>query len=117
MDGDPLPLPVVSIGHRGDCVDGDTLARAQAGEVDAFRQLIRTHQGAVYSLAARLVGIREDAQELTQDVFLQLHRNLASIESPSHLRFWLRKTACHRSIDRLRKQTRQPSTSLEAAVE
>lgn len=96
---------------RGESV----LARAAAGDTSAFRELILAHQGAVYSLAVRLLGVREDAQELAQDVFLQLHRKLATISSAPHLRFWLRKAITHRAIDRLRRRPRQPLLSLEAA--
>ncbi len=93
------------------------LTRARAGQTDAFRRLVRAHQGAVYGLALRLLGVREDAQELSQDVFLLLHRHLGSIISPLHLRFWLRRTVCHRAIDRLRRRSRYTVLSLDAAAE
>jgi len=80
------------------------LARARAGETHAFRELVHAHQGSVYSLALRLLGVREDAQELAQDVFMLLHRHLGSIVSAPHLHFWLRRTVCHRAIDRLRRR-------------
>ena len=93
------------------------LARAQAGELGAFRDLIRTHQDAIYTLALRLLGVREDAEELAQDVFVALHRHLTAMTSPAHLRFWLRRTVCHRAIDRLRRRPPQAIVPLEAAGE
>jgi RNA polymerase sigma-70 factor, ECF subfamily len=94
-----------------------TLGRAQAGETGAFRELVRAHQSAVYSLALRLLGVREDAQELAQDVFMLLYRHLTDISSTSHLRFWLRRTVCHRAIDRLRRRSRLVSVPLDAVPE
>ncbi len=62
-----------------------------------------------------MLGRREDAQELAQDVFLSLHRSLKSIESSAHLRHWLRRTVCHRAIDRLRRRPSMQLLPLEAA--
>ena len=93
-----------------------TLASAQAGEIWAFRALVCAHQSTVYSLALRLLGLREDAQELAQDVFMLLHRHLPSIDSAPHLHFWLRRTTCHRAIDRLRRP-RLATVPLDAIAE
>ena len=62
-----------------------------------------------------MLASREDAQELTQDVFLALHRSLESIESAAHLRHWLHRTVCHRAIDRLRRRPSLQLLPLEAA--
>jgi RNA polymerase sigma-70 factor (ECF subfamily) len=91
------------------------LTRAQRGENVAFRELVCAHQSAVYSVALRLLGVPEDAQELAQDVFLLLHRHLSRIGSAQHLRFWLRRTACHRAIDRLRSRPPLGPMPLETA--
>lgn len=93
----------------------NALARAQAGETAAFRELVSTHQAGIHSLALRMLGVREDAQELAQDVFVLLHRHLSRIESAPHLHAWLRKTVCHRAIDRLRARPRYITVGLEAA--
>lgn len=86
------------------------LARAQRGELAAFRELIHAHQDTVYSLALRMLKVPEDAEELAQDVFVSAHRHLGKIASADHLLFWLRRTVCHRAIDRLRR--RQPHVVL-----
>jgi RNA polymerase sigma-70 factor (ECF subfamily) len=92
------------------------LKRAQTGEIEAFRELVHAHQGSIYSLALRLLNVREDAQELAQDVFMLLNRHLADIVSAQHLRFWLRRTVCHRAIDRLRRP-RLAVVPLDAATD
>jgi RNA polymerase sigma-70 factor, ECF subfamily len=52
------------------------LTRALAGEAAAFGMLVRTHQRSVYSLALRMLSDRHEAEDLAQEVFLGLHRNL-----------------------------------------
>ena len=69
-----------------------------------FEQLVDEHQSMVYSLAARLTGDRGLAEEIAQDVFLELDRHLNKIESPLHARFWLRRVAMNRATDALRRQ-------------
>lgn len=92
------------------------LARARQGELAAFQELIRAHQDTVYSLALRMLKVPEDAEELAQDVFVSAHRHLGKITSAAHLLFWLRRTVCHRAIDRLRRRP-HPAVPLESAGE
>lgn len=93
------------------------LARARQGEPEGFRELIRAHQDTVYSLALRMLKVPQDAEELAQDVFVAAHRHLGRITSAAHLLFWLRRTACHRAIDRLRRRPSQASLPLESLAE
>jgi len=93
------------------------LARAQQGELAAFRELIRAYQDTVYSLALRMLKVPEDAEELAQDVFVSAHRHLGKITSDDHLLFWLRRTVCHRAIDRLRRRPRHPPVPLDSTEE
>lgn len=93
------------------------LVRAQRGELAAFRELIRAYQDTVYTLALRMLKVPEDAEELAQDVFVSVHRHLGKIASADHLLFWLRRTVCHRAIDRLRTRPLHPPVSLESAGE
>jgi RNA polymerase sigma-70 factor, ECF subfamily len=93
----------------------EVLSRALAGEVAAFGLLVRQHQRSVFSLALRMLSDRHKAEDLAQEVFLQLHRNLASIDSAVHLVFWLRKVTVNRAIDRLRREPRIEAVPLEEA--
>jgi RNA polymerase sigma-70 factor (ECF subfamily) len=102
----------------GECVPDDlALLRARGGDTGAFAELVRAHQRSVFSLALRLLGGREESQELAQDVFLQLHRSLSRIESARHLHYWLRRTVTHRAIDRLRMRAREPFDNVESVPE
>jgi RNA polymerase sigma-70 factor (ECF subfamily) len=89
------------------------LARARAGERSALSALVQAHQRSVYSLALRMLGTRDLAEDLTQEVFMQLNDNLKGIESNRHLGFWLRQVTTNRAIDQLRRRARVQLTSLD----
>ena len=61
-----------------------------------FAELMREHRAMVFSVLWHFLHDRDLAEELAQDVFLSLHKNLAGIETPAHAGFWLRKVASHR---------------------
>lgn len=67
----------------------------------------------VFSIALRLLRDRPLAEEIAQDVFLQLHAKLSELESDDHVKFWLRRTTVHRSIDEARRRKLRPRTSLD----
>jgi RNA polymerase sigma-70 factor, ECF subfamily len=69
-----------------------------------FEQLVDEHQSMVFSLAWRMTGDRGLAEEIAQDVFLELDRNLGRIENADHACFWLRRVAMSRSTDALRRR-------------
>ena len=93
----------------------DVLSRALAGDTAAFGLLVREHQRTVFSLGLRMLSDRHKAEDLAQEVFLQLHRNLASVTSTAHLVFWLRKVTVNRAIDRLRREPKIQAVPLEEA--
>ncbi len=88
--------------------DEGVLTRAQSGELAAFDRLMRLHEARVFGIALRFTGRRADAEELTQDVFVQLHGTLGRITDAGHLRRWLLRTVTHRCLNRLRDQRRRP---------
>ncbi len=81
-----------------------------------FEDLVRRHQAMVFSIAFHFLQDRAAAEELAQDVFLQLYRHLPGLQSAEHITFWLRKVASHRCIDYARRR-RLPFLSLAAAPE
>ncbi|OLB68036.1 MAG: hypothetical protein AUG85_11015 [Gemmatimonadetes bacterium 13_1_20CM_4_66_11] len=71
----------------------DLVARAQAGDQTAFRDLYRQHAGRVYALCLRLTGDARDADERTQDVFVRLWDKLGSFRGESAFSSWLHRLA------------------------
>jgi len=100
----PLACPAA------DPLDDGLVPAARAGDRRAFAALVRTYERMVYSLALRALGAAPEAEELAQDVFVQLYRNLEHIESSAHLASWLRRTTFHRAVDSLRRRRRRPAT-------
>lgn len=75
-----------------------------------FEQLVEEHQSMVFSLAWRMTGDRGLAEELAQDVLLELDRNLHKLGSAEHVRFWLRQVTLHRVADALRRRRTNAAT-------
>lgn len=84
------------------------LARARSGDGDAFAELLAEHESMVYSLAYHFFNDRDRAADIAQDVFLQLYRNLGTIDSDAHLVHWLRQVTTRRCIDQLRRTKLRP---------
>src|SRR5438046_5406247 len=69
-----------------------------------FETLVTRHQAMVFSIAFHFLPDRSAAEELAQDVFLQLHRHLDALQSADHVTFWLRRVTTHRCIDYSRRR-------------
>ncbi|MGA2196748.1 MAG: sigma-70 family RNA polymerase sigma factor [Bryobacteraceae bacterium] len=82
-----------------------------------FAGLVHRHQAMVFSVCWHFLHDRSLADEVAQDVFFSLHRNLAAIESTEHATHWLRKVAVQRSIDESRRRNRRPQVSLADVAE
>jgi RNA polymerase sigma-70 factor (ECF subfamily) len=80
------------------------LVRIKAGDEAAFTELVREHTGRVVGLAWRLVGNREEAEELAQEAFLRLHRSLSTFRGESRIGTWLYRTTTRLAIDHLRRE-------------
>jgi RNA polymerase sigma-70 factor (ECF subfamily) len=73
-------------------------------EDKAFEDIYRCHSGMVYRLALRMVSRVEDAEEITQQVFLAVHRSFKSFEGKSSLKTWIYRIAVNCSLNLLRKR-------------
>ena len=78
----------------------------------SFAEIVGEHQAMVYSIGWHFLRDRAGAEEVAQDVFLQLYRNLDTIESPSHLTNWLRTVMTRACIDRQRRARLRPRLGL-----
>ena len=78
-----LPHPVC---HPG---EADLLARVRDGDHLAFAQIYSLHKRRIYSLCLRMVGNVSEAEDLTQEAFLQLHRKIATFRGDSAFSTWL----------------------------
>ncbi len=85
-----------------------TLARAQAGDEDAFRELTEPCRRELQAHCYRIVGSVHDAEDLVQETLLAAWRGLGKFEERSSVRAWLYKIATNRCLNALRDTGRRP---------
>jgi len=105
-----LMAAVAAIG--GEEERSDAIAAARAGDLAAFELLMRQHERLVLATALRLTGNMADAQDVSQDVFLRLYRNLGKVKAAEALPAWLYRVtvnACHDL--RRRRPASEPESS------
>ncbi|HEU4390713.1 MAG TPA: sigma-70 family RNA polymerase sigma factor [Blastocatellia bacterium] len=103
--------------EAGTALSEEAWVKAARGDQTAFAEVVRVHQSRVFSLAFHFLRDRALAEEVAQEVFLDLYRNTAAIKSAAHLTFWLRKVATNRCIDHARRAKSRPQVSLEEIQE
>jgi len=87
--------------------------RALAGEADAFARLFEAHRGRVYAVCLRMTNNPADADDLTQEAFIQAFRKLATFRGDSALSTWLHRVAVNTALMHFRRQA-LPKASLDA---
>jgi RNA polymerase sigma-70 factor (ECF subfamily) len=86
-----------------------TTIETMTAEILGFETLVASYQGMVFGIAYHFLHDRSIAEEVAQDVFLQLYRKLSSIQSEAHAIAWLRKVTSHRCIDYSRRRRKDLS--------
>jgi RNA polymerase sigma-70 factor (TIGR02960 family) len=89
-------------------VTEQTLARARAGDEDAFRSLTDRYRRELQLHIYRIVGSTQDAEDLLQETLLAAWRGLDQFEGRASVRAWLYRIATNRSLDALRANRRRP---------
>ena len=84
--------------------DADLIQRAARGAVEAFNLLVSRWEKRVYNYLLRITGNREDALDLTQDVFLKAYQNLRKLDDPSRFAPWLYRIAHNEAHSLFRKR-------------
>jgi RNA polymerase sigma-70 factor (ECF subfamily) len=85
--------------------EAEAIRRAQQGDAGAFERLYRLHNRRVYALCLRMVGNTAEAEDLTQEAFLQLFRKIATFRGESAFSTWLHRLSVNVVLMRLRKKT------------
>ena len=86
------------------------LARARRGELPAFEELVRRHEKRVYAVALRSSGSPEDAEDITQEVFLRAWRSIEEFRGDSGFSTWLFRITMNLCVDHARHKHAQPQT-------
>lgn len=112
-DGQVAMVPQAALPGGG---DSEVLARAQAGDHQAFACLYSLHKRRIYSLCLRMVGNVAAAEDMTQEAFLQLYRKIATFRGDSAFSTWLHRLAINVVLMQLRRKS--PSlVSLDEATD
>jgi RNA polymerase sigma-70 factor (ECF subfamily) len=100
----------------GDVLGEATLARARAGDEDAFRELTDPYRRELQVHCYRILGSVQDAEDLVQETLLAAWRGLEAFEGRSSVRAWLYRIATNRCLNALRDRARRPR-EVQAMVE
>ena len=102
----PTGLSMIGIGRRGSeervSADSAVLAQAEADLTAIYHQ----YSQAIHSYAYRLLGNQEDADDVTQEVFIRAHSHLEQLRDPNRLRPWLYRIATNLCLDQQRRRSR-----------
>src|SRR5205807_8769605 len=96
--------------------EAEAIDRAKGGDAEAFEGLYGLHKRRVYSLCLRMTGNTAEAEDLTQEAFLQLYRKIATFRGESAFSTWLHRMAVNVVLMRLRKKG-LPVVPLEETIE
>ena len=90
--------------------DPDLIAKARRGDVEAYNLLVSRWEKRVYNYLLRLVSNREDALDVSQEVFLKAYQSLPKLDDPARFAGWLFRIAHNEAFSLLRR--RRPETDL-----
>jgi RNA polymerase sigma-70 factor, ECF subfamily len=96
--------------------EAEAIERAKSGDAESFEGLYGLHKRRVYSLCLRMTGNTAEAEDLTQEAFLQLYRKIATFRGESAFSTWLHRLAVNVVLMHLRKKG-LPEISLDEALE
>jgi RNA polymerase sigma-70 factor (ECF subfamily) len=88
----------------GELSESEAIERAKQGDGDAFQTLYDLHKRRVYSLCLRMTANAAEAEDLTQEAFLQLFRKIGTFRGESAFSTWLHRMAVNVVLMRLRKK-------------
>jgi len=118
-----MSVPEESPGPRGvessppGFSDPELVARAKAGDYEAFETLVKRHDRRLYGLAMGILRNPQDAEEVVQNALLSALENLEGFRGEAAFGTWIVRIATHAALKVLRKRRGLVTVSLEAATE
>ena len=88
--------------------DEELVARAKAGDLDSFNQLVSRWERPIYALAYRTLGREEDARDVVQEAFLRAYRGLKGFKGEAKFSSWLYRITLNLCRDWIRRERRAP---------
>jgi len=117
----PINVSAVSViprraENQGDDSEGTFVQRAQRGDEQAFATLFQLHKKRVYSVCLQMTKDVADAEDLTQEAFMQVFRSVNSFRGDSAFSTWLYQVAVNTVLMKLRRRKSPPVLSLDEPV-
>jgi len=98
---------------QGEEDDQELVLRAQRGDIHAFDELVERYHGKIYGLTYNMTSNREDAEDLTQEVFVKAFKALPRFKGKSSFYTWLYRIAVNKTINYRKKRNRKRALSLD----
>lgn len=93
------------------------IKKAQSGDVSAFEKIVSEYQNVVYSVVYRYAENSEDAEDMSQEVFIKMFKNINSFQFKSKLSTWIYRVATNTCIDLVKKFKQDNTYSLDEGIE
>ena len=90
-----------------------TVKGAQKGSTEDFHKLYSLYSKQIYNFVWRLVGSTEDAEDLTQETFLKVHREIKNLRQAAQFKFWLYRIARNEVYQKQRRSKKATEVSLD----
>lgn len=116
-----VDMPAPDSGPPGrtteDAEDIRLMGLASAGDMAAFEQLVERHQRMVVGTVGRMLGTNSDAEDIAQQVFVRVWKNLKRYEPRAKFTTWLLKITRNLVFNELRRRSRHPATPLQSEMD
>ncbi len=103
-------------GNPADATDAALVAQAQGGDMHAFEELVRRYRNQVFAVAYRFVRGREDAWDVSQEVFVKAYRSLKTFRGEASFKTWVLRITANQCKDHLKKR-RLATVAFDDALE
>ena len=109
-------IPAGEVASRPETPERSLVQRAQQGDEEAFGMLFQAHKKRVFSVCLLMTKDTADAEDLTQEAFLQVFRSIGSFRGDSAFSTWLYRVAVNTVLMKLRRRKSPPVLSLDEPV-
>lgn len=96
--------------------DEELVAKSRDGDIDAFEELVHRYERKIYTIAYRLIGNRDDANDLAQEAFLKAFQGIKNFRGEASFQTWLCRITTNVCRDEIRKRCRKPVDHLDDAI-
>ena len=86
------------------------IKECQSGSIEAFNEIVRTNREQIHKLAYHITGNFEDANDISQEVFIRAYKSINTFKGNASVSTWLRRIAINLSINHIKKESKHQNT-------